>query len=137
MSNTRFIMLYTDRDGLNRYMYCDDSTYIENDTFNVTKFLNDHPDMHFNDVHVTKIFNENDDLLTKMQTEEDRFKDYCNFYGFNTHDYGMRIRHPVTKEILLFVGFLPKNHKYKALLRNELTKKMTKATFSFVEKNAI
>lgn len=84
------------------------------------------------DKRIVGIYEENTNLLTQDDNRRKEFETYCRYYDFLPEHYNCRVT-PNYR----FIGFLPKNRKYKALLYNETTNHYTKATLAFVSRNMI
>lgn len=129
------LVCYIDTDGVNKYTTCDSSDYIdEKDEFDIAAYAADNG---LSISSITNVFNKRDNLISKSYNEKERFENYCTFYGFEKGDYKAQVRYARTNEILIFTGFLPRNRKYKALLRNAQTGKCIKATLDYVKRNII
>ena len=81
---------------------------------------------------IVGIYEENTNLLTQDDNRRKEFEKYCYYYDFLPEHYNCRVMPDYR-----LIGFLPKNHKYKALLYNETTNRYTKATITFVTRNMI
>lgn len=140
MLNSRYLILYTDEQGQNRFTECNDDKYTENGIFDTAAFIADHPNMRLdgsNTCHIIGIHDTQTDLLNIIKREEEMFRDYCGMYGFAFDDYRRRVRNPISQCEGLFIGFLPQNRKYKALIRDVVTGRLTKASLSYVRKYMI
>lgn len=84
------------------------------------------------DKRIIGIYDEMSNILKKNDAQRAEFELHCRYYDFLPEHYNCRVM-PNYR----FVGFLPGNHKYKALLYNETTNRYTKATLAFVERNMI
>lgn len=84
------------------------------------------------DKRIIGIYEEEANLLTRDDNHRKEFEKYCYYYDFLPEHYNCRVMPDYR-----LIGFLPKNHKYKALLYNETTNRYTKATITFVTRNMI
>ncbi len=137
MCNNKYLILFVDEHCQNRFMYCDDKKYIENNNFNTAAFVNDHPELMINDWHIIGVYDSDTDLLRAAKNEKASFFNNCGVYGFAFDDYLRPIYNPNTQRRGLFIGFLPQNRKYKALIRDEITGRLTKASLAYVRKYMI
>lgn len=131
----QYIITYYDtKTQMNSYKTCNDPGYIKNIggemTFDSQKYALDNPD-----ICIKGIYNASDNILWKNELQKEQFELNCGVYGFNQDDYRKVIHDNRDEEDYLFLGFLPSNTKYKALLLNIRTGLRTKATLKFVRLN--
>lgn len=127
-----YLICYVDTDGSNRYAICENSYYInENNEFDVAAYAADN---RLSAACITNVFDTKDNLIDKSRSEQERFEDMCENYGFSRDNYKAPVNDTCTGENFLLVGFLPQNTKYKALLRNVRTGRYTKTTVEYVKR---
>lgn len=115
------------------YTVVNDKKYINNGQFDTKQFEIDHPGQ-----TVTAVFNSETDLLMSANKEKTEFRLMCYDYGFRENDYGRYMNDArFGTSAVIFVGFLPKNRKYKALLYNTVTRRHIKATINYVRSHII
>lgn len=128
MENEQFVICYINNQGNRQYTTCNDPKYIVNSIFDVELYLHDNPGM-----HIRAVFKDNDNLMSVYNHEKEIFYRNCTCYGFDFDDY----RKPVidtTGTEYIFLGLLPNNHKYKALLLRKSDGRRIKATTDFVHR---
>lgn len=82
---------------------------------------------------VTGVFNNENDLLVDREVSRAHFNIYHRAYGFNDDDLNRCFKSPAG-DICRFIGFLPKNKKYKCRIYNTNTKCYHKATVDYVRR---
>lgn len=131
-SNSDFIVCYTAADGSLRFTYYADPNYCKTGKIDITGFDALHPD-----AHVTAVFKANNNIFDAAAQEEENFINNCRNYGFEPEDYRRPVSDGYGNPKYLFIGFLPRNTKYKARLFNKETGRYIKATLEFVYKYMI
>lgn len=80
---------------------------------------------------VKYIFNMNDEILSSERTEQEVFNRYYERYGFDPDMLGKRFVER-NGTVWQFVGFMPKNRKYKCRIKAVLSGIERKATPDYV-----
>ncbi len=86
-------------------------------------------------IKIIHVFDASQDMLYRDFIEKKEFISHCYEYGFDESDYKRDFINPRTGNKMLFVGFLPRNTKYKALLIDTVTGAEIKATLFYVQRN--
>lgn len=99
-------------------------------TFSVISYETDNPG-----VKIMHVFDASQDIIHRASVEKQEFITHCHEYGFSESDYKRSFISPRTGNLTIFVGFLPRNTKYKALLVDTVTGVRIKATLLYVWNN--
>lgn len=93
----------------------------------VNRYTNEHPNR-----RIIGFFNIKSNLFDEDSRRHETFSKYCSLFGFCDNDFNALVC--CAGKTYRFIGFLPQNTKYKALLQNEITGTFTKATLQYVKK---
>lgn len=91
----------------------------------VEKYTSLHPER-----YILGFYENKSNLAEEDGRLRDEFNKYCSSFGFAGDDYNKEV--VFRDNTYHLIGFRPRNNKYKALLRNTQTGRITKATLGFV-----
>lgn len=77
------------------------------------------------------VFNEESNVIAKVNHYEQSFYDYCSDYNLKPSDLHGKYSKTGNSFDYELVGFNPRNNKYKFILKNVSTGRLTKATHGF------
>ena len=112
------------------------STFAPNDTaascYTTTDLsLNDWKNQNPN-TKVDMVFDQTDELSTKQLSQKEKFDLHCHYLGFDSDDYLAEI-YDNHNHKCLFVGFLPRNTKYKCRLYDTETQQYYKVSPKYIK----